>query len=231
MSESLVHHLSETLVRLFLAHRAIPPCPWFEIAELKQFWEFKALAADIVDQRNGEVLLQEVLDVFVGSEDSEQALEAAEAVRRLLVRAAERITSDANTYNSVKHGLAVQAGNAGLTLSASGAAMLGVQGPAITFLELEKSDDGTDYYMTTLWTDLRSNLLLAQLLVTAVGALWTVARARYTGAAMTGVDIPTEAGLDSLSASPTRPAVRTFRVKVATSPRSQRTNGRSASRH
>lgn len=218
-SESLVHHLAETLVRLFLAHREVSACPWFAVAELKQFQEFKAQASALVASRSSDELLDQVLDVFIGGDDDARAREAGITVRRLLVQAAERITKDANAYNSVKHGLAVQAGEAGLTLSSDQGSILGVQGPAITFLEMENSDEGTDYYVTTTWTDLRSNLLLAQLLVVAIDALWTVARARYTGAPITGVELPSAEALQSLIDSPTRPNVRNFRHKVATRPR------------
>ncbi len=31
----LLHHASEALVRLFLAHEGKPPCPWLEVARLR----------------------------------------------------------------------------------------------------------------------------------------------------------------------------------------------------
>lgn len=36
-SEVLLHHLGEALLRMYLGHEALPPCPWLEIARLRSF--------------------------------------------------------------------------------------------------------------------------------------------------------------------------------------------------
>lgn len=215
-SESLVHHLAETLVRLFIAHRDLPPCPWLEVAELTQAWQFKQAAESIAADSRSDELLDQTIRVFIG-EDTAPAREGAVNMRRTLVLAADRITKDAKTYNAVKHGLAVQAGQATFSITADGGGTFGAAGPALTHLELErdKTTGRVDYYMATRWTDIRSNLLLAQLLVAGIDALWTVARARYLGTPMTGVSLPSAEALDSLRDSPTRPPIRHLRVPVA----------------
>lgn len=43
-SSVLLHHAAETLFRLYLAHRELPPCPWLEVSRLRNFAAFKKQA-------------------------------------------------------------------------------------------------------------------------------------------------------------------------------------------
>ncbi|MDQ3580012.1 MAG: hypothetical protein M3443_20925, partial [Actinomycetota bacterium] len=40
-STNLLHHAAECLLRLYLAHAGMPPCPWLEVARLRSPSEFK----------------------------------------------------------------------------------------------------------------------------------------------------------------------------------------------
>jgi hypothetical protein len=46
-SQALYHHVSEALIRLFLAHSTLPPCPWIEVAALRNFGVFEQRAAEL----------------------------------------------------------------------------------------------------------------------------------------------------------------------------------------
>lgn len=191
--------------------------PWLEVAQLTQAWQFKKAAEGIVADRYKDELLDDTIFVFVG-DDSPSARDAAANMRRALILAADRITKDATTYNSVKHGLAIQAGQVAFSVTGAAGGGFGADGLAVTHLEVErdKRTERVDFYKATRWVDIRSNLLLAQLLIAGVEALWTVARARYLGAPVTGVSLPSAEALDRLRDSPTRPAVKHLRMRVAT---------------
>lgn len=153
-SESVLHHAAETLIRLFLAHADIPACPWLEVAGLLSFREFRRRNADLVDMAERGELDEAIRDVFLAGDDS--AAEYVEPARRLLMMAAIRLRDDANAYNSVKHGFAVQPGNAGFSITPSDGSgtPFSAGGPALSYLERERTaDGGATWYTKTKWVD------------------------------------------------------------------------------
>lgn len=214
-SESLLHHAAETLIRLFLAHADMPACPWLEVAGLLNFREFRQRNADLVEQAERHGLDEAISEVFLAGADA--AAEYVEPARRVLLMAAARLRDDANAYNSVKHGFAVQPGEASFSIAPSdgGGTPFAAGGPAISYLERQPDPDGgATWYTKTQWVDVRSNLLLTQLITSLIDSLWSVARARYLVQPLDGLNAVTTEAVDGLLRSPTRPVMHKMRFTV-----------------
>lgn len=117
-AEVLLQHAREVLIRYFLGHVGGPPCPWFEMAALSDFREFKeltgALAAE--DARS----LGKVVDglLFSGADLGASERESqAKVIVATLQEAARRVLGSAPLYNAAKHGFTVLAGRSALQFS------------------------------------------------------------------------------------------------------------------
>jgi hypothetical protein len=87
---------------------------------------------------------------------------------------------DPDSYNALKHGLAVQTGEAGMQLDDGG--LIKVQGTALEFLSLRRDQDGRQRWnMTTRWIDIDKTMTFVYLATALIESIWNVARARYLG--------------------------------------------------
>ena len=107
----LVHHASEALLHLYLAHVEHPECPWLGMASSTDFRTFKA---KINDSLMTGFKQDDVATVFLGGVSPEDAGielsreefdDAIAGIDRLLWDCALRVLSDPFLYNAVKHGL------------------------------------------------------------------------------------------------------------------------------
>lgn len=192
-SVGLLHHVSETLLRFYLAHVGLPPCPWLEIAEERNPEGFKKKVSARFD---GHPLdsdrRAEIAQVFYG-----QALPSGdgppadvwdaslENIEQWLTHFATWFVAEAHLFNAVKHGLAVQPGEASMELITPADETRGdrrplihASGPSIGFLE--RSGDPAQWHYTTRWVEPDRLMGETYIAMTLLGYVWRVGRLRYT---------------------------------------------------
>lgn len=198
-STVLVHHASETLVRLFLAHVSQPPCPWLEVARFRSVDDYKRDLRRMLDQGASGLDRNALAVLFLGGtspEDSGITLdgvawqEATEGLVTLLHAVATRLLGQRELYNAAKHGLVgvpVEGGTSSYTPSRGGETVEVGGGPAVTFLHLVPGgianplpEDGR-WRATTTYVRIDADIMLTHLICAAVDSLWAVAQRHYVG--------------------------------------------------
>lgn len=215
-AEMLLHHSAEALMRLFLAHRSMAPCPWLEVARLLSFRDFKqAVSEDVVNAPSG--LLQEQVRAVFLAESVEVEQQSLGTYESLLRRVGKHLLDRANLYNSAKHGFTVNPSQASLAITpedsrgipdVAGGFALG-SGPALDYLESERDEVGRFWRLKTTWVDVPRTASLAHLVCRAMGSLWGVARARYLGEGSQEFWAPL-VPLEELLPSPSVGGIRSF---------------------
>ena len=188
-SEVLLHHVSETLLRLYLAHEPLPACPWLDVARVRAPAKFKRQVEErfLRDLDRAERRRRVAL-VFFGSDDpagvSPQPSQSdwddgADNIEAFLCHFAHHFL-EADIYNSLKHGLAVRPGDAKVQLGDG--ELLKAEGPSIEYLSVRESTDGRRRWCrSTTWIDVDRSISLVFLATRLIESLWGIARARYTG--------------------------------------------------
>lgn len=185
-AEVLLHHATETLLRLFLAHVGVPPSPWLEMSRLRSFGEFKRILSRRFVDSIPEDRASDLAEVFYGSPDpasydpppsADEWAESISTIDRFLVRFASNLLKDAHLYNAAKHGLAVKPGEYGLTVGDNENPMIHRHGMALQYLQ---AVDG-QWRRTAEWVETDSSIVYVELAAELMAQLWTVARHRYTG--------------------------------------------------
>lgn len=195
-SQALLHHVSEALLRLFLAHARPRPNPWLSVSSMRDFAKFKEKVASVAAYTWPEDLTAALPRVFMGdmpSDSTESREEGVAAITRLIRHLAGGLLQDSNLYNSVKHGMAVIASEDVYVTLATGAGepIIGSHGPSVGFLESEVTGDERTWKITRRWVSIRRALWVSQLALMEIDALWAIARVRYLGAELTGVHVVT----------------------------------------
>jgi len=201
-SQVLLHHASEALIRLFFGHADLPPCPWLECADFRGAAAFRKEVDRLASSLWPTHLKEAVADVFLGGTPAEVSAdwsETAETAERLLRVLATRLNEDAHMYNSTKHGMTVLSGDASVAfLSEEGEHIAGGSGPSVSFLESRKRPGSEVVWsQTTKWFSIQQAMLLTNLAITQMEALWQVARARYVDADLAGVAMVTKEAIDT----------------------------------
>lgn len=189
-SQVLAHHATETLLRLFLAHRRQPPCPWQEIAKLRKPAEMKQIVQREIVDGPFEELGKDVDFVFLGGQgttydEADPFLEATVQLTQHVKRFGEYWINDAPIYNSAKHGLTVIPGEMTLSVADDDGSYIPVKpfcGDSITFWEKEKGEAGASWVVKTKWIDVDETLGIVHVACQMLRSLWEIARARYIGA-------------------------------------------------
>jgi hypothetical protein len=188
-SEVLLHHVSETLLRLYLAHEGAPPCPWLEIARVRGAGQFKRMVSKrFADELPPEERRQRVGEVFFGSAErtaikpnppQEQWEKSLDNIEAFLTHYARHFL-DADIYNALKHGLAVRPGPAAMQLGDGD--LIKAEGPAIEYLTLGENSEGKRrWFHTTHWIEVDSALAFISIAQRLMESIWTLARFRYLG--------------------------------------------------
>lgn len=187
---NLLHHIGETLLRLYLAHAPngngrSPVCPWIEIASHRRPGDFKRRIGQRFD---GGPLTEERRDalafVFYLSRESigvENAVDVEESIEEIddwLTYVARRFLDEAPLFNSFKHGLAFQATDAALEVQADDQHVFSQAGPSLRFLETKPGPEGL-WRAQTLWV--RPDALIAEtwFAIMLLRQVMIVGRARY----------------------------------------------------
>ena len=111
--EVLLHHTSETLLRLALAHvpladTAVPDAPWLVLARERSFNEFKARVREqflVEDDLEVRRAAMEVLSARHPVGDDEASRRRLDELGRYIAYLA-RVFLDADAYNAAKRGFA-----------------------------------------------------------------------------------------------------------------------------
>jgi len=187
----LLHHVAESMMRLYLAHANRNPFPWLEVAKLTDFREFKKRIAELSRSLDDDGVMADALEVFsyaatpdfVEGEGTEEGWnDHASALRSLLRIAIATLLDEAHVYNATKHGMAVLSSELSISLSAPDEPELGVNsgGQSLQFLETVIAEDGQSRWSrTTVWVDVTKNLALIHLMTKMMESLWKSARAHY----------------------------------------------------
>jgi hypothetical protein len=190
----LLHHASETVLRLYLAHREGHPCPPLQMARHRR--DFKRdVAARFRKARRTPAHFEANGSVFYGSPtaghvrhhlDEEQLAALLSNIEDLLRMFAD-VFLDAEAYNAVKHGMAVQPGHSRFTITVDDRDLGQTQGPHIEYLGTRMRDGRKVWLRSTKWIDL--DIVFQQIYVAhrMITTLWTTARHRYLGAPFSGL--------------------------------------------
>lgn len=191
-AQTLLHHSAEALLRLFIAHRDAPDCPWVELARLTSFKVFKRRVAQLAAPEWSAEDRAALVPVFLGDvEASRDEVEGARNVlQQFLTILAGHYLDGAKAYNAIKHGFAVQAARHRITIgdatdTAEGAGDTAgdvgfeATGETVTYLEYETDAHGRHWRLTTSLMNSEHALTLASYAVYEIEALWIVAKKRY----------------------------------------------------
>jgi hypothetical protein len=185
----LLHHASETLLRLYIAHATDGPCPALEVARVRGPGELKKKIRARFVPPLAPVHLEEDGVVFYGSptaeglsgidEDGRQALLAnVEDLLRLFAG----VVLEAESYNAIKHSMGIRTGRSRLNVKVENLDLGTTEGPHLEYVGIRETPERFVWAYKTRWLDF--DLIAAQIYVAQrmILALWLMARHRYLGA-------------------------------------------------
>lgn len=222
-AEVIMHHVGETLLRLYMAHEELPACPGWELAKVRTPRDYKTrLRKRFIDSAS-DTHSADVSSVFFGHADVED-IQYGKAppegtkpdplnIEKFLRHFASHHLDNANAYNAAKHGLAVTAGNASMKLGDG--SVLRQDGDAITFLEcVYKTGKQRQWQKTTTWV--RSDVSLAFALIGCrlIEQLWAVARARYLGSPLEKIKLFDTPQYDALMDEVNKPGIHAMGMSL-----------------
>jgi hypothetical protein len=126
-SEVLLHHASETLLRLIHAHAEPSPCPWLRMSAVRSFTEFKGWVEVLRDDPD----LDQVAVRLFGQSDEHPEAHVDEAA---WIRLFAQHFLDSSSYNAAKHGMALGGGAARGTVAIEDQEIVRAQGPIVSWL-------------------------------------------------------------------------------------------------
>jgi hypothetical protein len=187
-TEALMHHVSETLLRLYLAHESLPECPWLEMARVRSAGEFKQRVEKRFTRSDADANRSALARVFFGADQREKITPTPDADGwergitnvEFFLRHYARHFLDADVYNALKHGLAIRAGESGMQLDDG--ELIQVEGTALEFLSLRRDQGGHQRWnMTTRWIEIERALSFVYVATALIESMWDIGRARYLG--------------------------------------------------
>lgn len=189
-AEILLHHIGETLLRLYLAHEGLPPCPWLELSRIRSPGEFKGMvssrfgdASEAHDPTN----LVAIARVFHGTDDPTRFNAPVPegrwdadlvAIETFLRYFAHTLLTSAPLYNAAKHGLAFTPSES--SMKWADGSVISAHGPVIWYLETTRNEAGVPRWQKTAhWVEIDQHIALMFRAVHLLNSLWEVARVRY----------------------------------------------------
>jgi hypothetical protein len=187
----LLHHLGETLIRLYLGHEAtaeegVPPCPWLDLARVRTPGLFKMRARerflnsplDTAERRRRVALAfygAATTRSFEPRPAEREWTRSLDSIESHLVGFANELLDGGALYNAAKHGLALGPEHR----EAEFKDLASSSGPSIEYLEVKRDDDRDRWYRTVDWVNIDLRLAEIGVGVELIRMLWNVARARY----------------------------------------------------
>lgn len=192
-AEVLLHHVSETLLRFYVAHSPDSDCPWLDLSRTTSFATFKKEISGLRERLQSDSERDRLAFAFFGATDRHQWKPVPEEAQwdaglknlaRFLDFFASVFLAPA-PYNAAKHGLALMGGESGFALGAGKDEdpFLSRSGPALQYL-IVKKEQGSGlprWAEETKWVVLMRNLLMTWMGCDLLKALMKVGKARYTG--------------------------------------------------
>lgn len=189
-SEILLHHVTEVLLRLALAHEGSPACPWVELVENRDFAGFKRrVETEFVIPSPNQIDLR-WSRVFLGStepltppevESDKDWDDCWTSIARILQLVTNRYLQHSNIYNATKHGFGLVTGSASFSMAPDAEGRgFNHEGFAVEHLKRGRHHEGvTAYERTITWIEPTEGLILSFLAVHLMESMWNVARWRY----------------------------------------------------
>jgi len=192
----LLHHASESLLRLYISMLDDEPCPWLATARTRSPGIFKKKVKAAISSLDAEAGRQQLSLLLLGHRSYEASVAivtraGGKAVPEelwdsclkggadLLKHAATVFLEEAPVYNAAKHGLALLSGEASVRYGDDDSPIR-AQGPSLTYLETIRANSGErKWAQTTRWLKPDQAVAETQLLVGTIAKLWTVAQSRY----------------------------------------------------
>ncbi len=189
-SEVLAHHVGETLMRLYLAHESLPPCPALELARVRGPAKFRRMVTErFLDTKYEDYAFREpVSKVFQlvadptylqPVPDRDMWWASVDNIEHFL-RYFARQFLDSGLYNSAKHGMALTPTEYGFSFGDSN--LTRHHGPAIYHIE-QKRDSRTEdprWFTTYRWVRPDQQVPMTFMGIKLIRGLWRMARVRYT---------------------------------------------------
>ena len=190
-STLILHQAAETFLRLCLAHWSDAPCPWFEMAKLRQPRVFPKKVAHIAGSLDSDETIDELLRIVSWSSD-QSVVEAAvdwgregswqqhrEGLREFIRHCCTVIRDGAEVYNAGKHGLAILPSEKGM--SVGDGELISVRGPSLTVIERHVQDGDPRWAKVTHWVKYQESIAITTLIASAVRSLWECGKNRRLG--------------------------------------------------
>lgn len=192
---AIVHHASETLLRLYFAHIDYPECPWLGIAATTNFKELKERVGDLLDVGFDR---ESIARLFLGGIDpsdagidvtQEEFDDTVKALSYLLWDCGCRFIDDAYLYNAVKHGLTaidLPGGTPKMQTTDDDGTQIPLHGgPAHIYLHKNLNPSATaldgQWFVSMDDSNPERDLAVAYVISQAIESLWAVAQRRYIG--------------------------------------------------
>jgi hypothetical protein len=203
---NLLQHVSETVLRYYLAHCPDPQgrlraCPWLTIADEVNFAAFKRAverrfaddATELTAKRRDDVTIAFYLARNGGTDDPvelERLARSVDEIEGWLRHFARYFLDDARLYNAMKHGLAVRPGQSMVEVKTPAdeervargeRPLIHQDGPSIEYLGRTGPDE--PFKRVTRW--IRPDVAMAEARIAnwMLEQIWTIGRTRY-------VDLP-----------------------------------------
>ncbi len=187
--EVLLHHVSETLLRLYLVHAQLPICPWLEVSRERDFRKFKKQVEGLRGRlRKGDESVR-IHQVFHINDDRsaikptpDQATwdEAAANIAKFLDFYASCFL-DSSSYNAAKHGLALTAGDHGIHLGTGSddEPFLSRDGQAIEYLAIKQDNERAKWARELKWIMPKQAIPMIYVGCNLIEAIWNIGAGRY----------------------------------------------------
>lgn len=191
-AEVLLHHVSETLLRLYLVHAKESPCPWLDISREKKFFLVKKDIEKLRQRLKAGEERSGIEKAFFPPGDRKTLIpdhgdEVWEAAVQNLSEYLDYYAAhflDAAPYNAAKHGLALLAGQSGIELGAGDDPLpfLKRSGPALIYLDIERDEKSGDprWAKITKWIVLRRALAMTHLGCRLIEEIWKIGAGHRT---------------------------------------------------
>lgn len=187
-TEVLLHHVAETLLRLYLAHENSPPCPWIAVSRERSPRRFKRKIQNLLERLNTSAGKDAMASVLFGTADRTTFGTKAPSEDQwngLVNSSADwlawfgRYILDGDVYNAAKHGLGVSPQNIGLKIEIDGLEFLNGSGPCLEYLHSVPSEEGKQWKRTTKWLQCDRLFGCIHIACQLIHRLWTVGSVHY----------------------------------------------------
>jgi hypothetical protein len=188
-AEVLLHHVAETLLRLYIAHESDPECPWIAITSERDFGRFKGKVSDLRQNLETPDYRDRAAKVFFGASDWKELRPAINedewthhlenSIQWLSWFAAYML--DGYVYNAAKHGLGVWPQNSALSVEIDGMPdFLNGSGPCLEYLHTSREADGRiKWRRTTKWVRIDKTFASIHIACALIHRLWSVGSVRH----------------------------------------------------